>query len=769
VNKQLEMIFFVILLFCTFQKCVAHICYNGCSGHGYCDTAYNMCTCYSGWQGNDCSERTCPTGFPWSGDPTATDMLRSLEVECANAGKCDRATGLCVCDKAFTGFACERLKCNADCNGHGTCVSIGDAAVLKNDRNLMVATTYNLWDAHRVFGCVCDHGFSGYDCSLQDCPMGIDPLRPTTNEVNEVQTFKCHDGNDGAVSSGTFSMTFRGHTTKSMSYDITAANLETELETLPTITDVTVTYPNTDWCTASGTSRYARITFLREHGDLPDISVSGGPTISLSTTGSHATTDSVDGVGTPFPCNNRGLCDTAKGICSCNGNFYSSNGKLVMNSGGAGDCGFYSTTPSACGGSTSCSGHGTCNSTTFQCECHDGFQGYDCSQLSCPSGIAWWDEASAADTAHAMAICSNRGICDTGTGKCVCQAGFEGAVCERISCPLDSEFGKCAGAGNCYTTYERGQKRVVNGVLTPITYGTDPASVTTWDAHKIMSCVCDGDLNDHDEIYGRGGWDCSELKCPLGKGNFLGVDSQVNEVQTVTCPTATTGTFTLTFREQTTVSLAFDQIVSGTLYTFSGVTVTVTFATNQVQTSTDQSSQLSSNDIIVLTNQAGTDSREFTVDSVSGSTITTTEYVGMASAATYTLKKKIISIESALEDLDNIRNVTVTAFSDSDGTTSVTKACGSSGSHYIHITFTEDFGDLPPLSASATDIGSIAITETTKGTKDNLECSGRGQCDRTTGLCMCFGMSTSGNGNGGVGTRADCSYENPYPPYEASE
>ena len=158
----------------------------------------------------------------------------------------------------------------------------------------MVATTYNLWDAHRVFGCVCDHGFSGYDCSLQDCPMGIDPLRPTTNEVNEVQTFKCHDGNDGAVSSGTFSMTFRGHTTKSMSYDITAANLETELETLPTITDVTVTYPSTDWRTASA-ARYARITFLREHG-ISDISVfSGGPTILLNSD------ESVDGVGTPFP------------------------------------------------------------------------------------------------------------------------------------------------------------------------------------------------------------------------------------------------------------------------------------------------------------------------------------------------------------------------------------------------------------------------------------------------------------------------------------
>lgn len=765
--------YLVVLTLCISQIVRGHICYNGCNGHGYCNTAYNMCSCYSGWQGNDCSERTCPTGFPWSGDPTSTDTLRSAEVECANAGKCDRATGLCICDKAFTGFACERLKCNADCNGHGTCVSIRDAAATKNDRNLIYSTSYSLWDADRVYGCVCDYGFSGYDCSLQDCPVGIDPLSSVSG-TNEVQTFTCQDGSGGTYSSsGTFSMTFRGHSTRSISHAVTAAELETELETLPTITDVTVSYHTSTsdastWC--GDADRYARITFLREHGNLPEITVfssSGGPSIVLQSEGSDTRTESVAGEGTPLACNNRGICDTAKGVCNCNGNFYSSTGKLENVNGGAGDCGYYTTTPSACGGSTSCSGHGSCNSY-YQCECYEGFQGYDCSQQTCPSGIAWWDEASATDTAHALATCSNRGICDTGTGKCICQPGFEGAVCERISCPVDSEFGKCSGAGKCYTTYERGQKRMVNGVLTPLTYGSDPANVATWDAHKIMSCVCDGNLNDHNEIYARGGWDCSELKCPLGNANFLGSNSQVNEIQTITC-LASAGSFTITFREQTTVPLAYNQQVSGTEYSFSGVTATIVYATNTIVTSSDKSGEINSNDVIILTNQAGTESREYVVNSVSTVTITVTEYIGMASASTYTLKKKVTSIESALEALDSIRNVTVTAVSGVDDSAQTT-ACGSSSpGNYIHITFTEDFGDLPSLSVVADSGPSVSVTETKKGTKDNLECSGRGQCDRATGLCTCFGTSTSGNGIGGVGSRADCSYENPYPPYEASE
>ena len=31
------------------------------------------------------------------------------------------------------------------------------------------------FDADRVFGCSCDDGFEGYDCSLRTCPVGVDP------------------------------------------------------------------------------------------------------------------------------------------------------------------------------------------------------------------------------------------------------------------------------------------------------------------------------------------------------------------------------------------------------------------------------------------------------------------------------------------------------------------------------------------------------------------------------------------------------------------
>lgn len=41
---------------------VAAECPNACSGHGTCG-AYDMCTCYNGYMGNDCSERVCPFGL----------------------------------------------------------------------------------------------------------------------------------------------------------------------------------------------------------------------------------------------------------------------------------------------------------------------------------------------------------------------------------------------------------------------------------------------------------------------------------------------------------------------------------------------------------------------------------------------------------------------------------------------------------------------------------------------------------------------------------
>jgi len=84
-----------------------------------------------------------------------------------------------------------------------------------------------------------------------------------------------------------------------------------------------------------------------------------------------------------------------------------------------------------------CSGHGSCTGApTWKCQCHTGFQGGDCSERSCPLGIAWFDfPVSATNAAHVPAECSNAGHCDHRTGECHCLPGFEGAACSRTLCP----------------------------------------------------------------------------------------------------------------------------------------------------------------------------------------------------------------------------------------------------------------------------------------------------------------------------------------------
>ncbi len=57
-----------------------------------------------------------------------------------------------------------------------------------------------------------------------------------------------------------------------------------------------------------------------------------------------------------------------------------------------------------------CSGHGTCQSTPLtpaprQCSCHHGWEGADCSRMTCPMHYVWSDEAAASDIGHQLAVC----------------------------------------------------------------------------------------------------------------------------------------------------------------------------------------------------------------------------------------------------------------------------------------------------------------------------------------------------------------------------
>jgi hypothetical protein len=120
-----------------------------------------------------------------------------------------------------------------------------------------------------------------------------------------------------------------------------------------------------------------------------------------------------------------------------------------------------------------CTGHGTCDTSTRKCNCFIGwgasddvslYKAPDCSLRkfihlhrglctyiirkphtffhdwgggyagTCPSGAAWVDLATSANTAHAIAECSNAGLCSRVDGTCKCYPGFTGDACQRCKC-----------------------------------------------------------------------------------------------------------------------------------------------------------------------------------------------------------------------------------------------------------------------------------------------------------------------------------------------
>jgi len=97
------------------------------------------------------------------------------------------------------------------------------------------------------------------------------------------------------------------------------------------------------------------------------------------------------------------------------------------------------------------------------------------------------------NTAHYYMECSNKGMCDRGSGTCSCFAGYEGAACQRASCPITPN-GVCSGHGTCETI----------STLAAL----DTSNIyKLWDEKSTMGCYCDG---------GFTGPDCSEKICKYG-------------------------------------------------------------------------------------------------------------------------------------------------------------------------------------------------------------------------------------------------------------
>jgi hypothetical protein len=315
---------------------------------------------------------------------------------------------------------------------------------------------------------------------------------------------------------------------------------------------------------------------------------------------------------------------------------------------------------------------------TYKCDCSAGWRGSDCSERVCSSGRSWFSLPSADDTGHALAECSDMGVCDRSKGACTCTSGFEGGACQYRICPGTPA---CSGHGQCMTVAALAQYRTNNGEPWPTQYGSVPNNPATWDEDSTRACLCD---------HGFLGHDCSQRGCPSGDDPMVprGTNTRIQLI----CA-GTTGHFALKFRGQMTANIPFDSPAAVVQAELEKMTVVGRVKVDLLQKDT---------------------------------------------AGSYASRAVI------------------------------NRACTPNGINELVVTFLDEYGPLPPVTAHK-DIGRtqtntvIVVNEngaglSVLGTKKNLECNGRGLCNRETGDCACFTGYGSSDGNGNAGSRGDCGH-----------
>lgn len=169
--------------------------YMECSNQGSCDRSTGECKCFDGYGGRACNRATCPSDCSGNGrcmtvKDLSTKNPNRLSISGSTtqgssfvATSADAVGSVSPGDRVYLGEQTTFDEANLYSVGQ---VSLSGFVIMPPARRslrfgttLYHAANYNLWDADKNMACLCDPGFSGYDCSSRTCPYGADPLDVT--------------------------------------------------------------------------------------------------------------------------------------------------------------------------------------------------------------------------------------------------------------------------------------------------------------------------------------------------------------------------------------------------------------------------------------------------------------------------------------------------------------------------------------------------------------------------------------------------------------
>ncbi|EAL64630.1 hypothetical protein DDB_G0285585 [Dictyostelium discoideum AX4] len=150
-----------------------------------------------------------------------------------------------------------------------------------------------------------------------------------------------------------------------------------------------------------------------------------------------------------------------------------------------------------------CLNGGSCNTTVGECSCAQGYEGTDCSGISCP------------------ASCLNGGSCNTTVGECSCPQGYEGVDCSGISCSVS-----CLNGGSCNTTV--GECSCINGF-----YGDNCDTKDCTVPQCLNGGSCNTTVGECSCTQGYEGIDCSGISCSVSCLNGGSCNTTVGQCQCI--------------------------------------------------------------------------------------------------------------------------------------------------------------------------------------------------------------------------------------------